>query len=163
MAVDDSIHHSRRADGTFCLTADQWVPSPIGEVFEFFSDAHNLEALTPAILHFKVLTPAPIAMFPGALIDYKLRLHGIPIRWKTEITEWDPPHGFVDTQLRGPYSLWHHTHRFETEGAGTRCRDTVLYRVFGGRLIQRLFVARDVEAIFTYRQSEMRKRFGQSA
>ncbi|MGB0592348.1 MAG: SRPBCC family protein [Myxococcota bacterium] len=161
--MDDSIHHTRRPDGTFCLTADQWVPSPIDEVFEFFSNAHNLEALTPDLLEFKVLTPAPIAMFPGALIDYRLRVHGIPLRWRTEITEWDPPHGFVDTQLKGPYTLWHHTHRFETEGEGTRCRDTVLYRVFGGRLIQSLFVGRDVEAIFTYRQSEMRSRFGNAA
>ena len=161
--MDDSIHHTRRPDGAFCLTADQWVPSPIDEVFDFFSNAHNLEALTPELLEFKVLTPAPIAMFPGALIDYRLRVHGIPLRWRTEITEWDPPHGFVDTQLKGPYTLWHHTHRFETEGEGTRCRDTVLYRVFGGRLIQRLFVGRDVEAIFTYRQSEMRRRFGHAA
>ncbi len=158
--MDDSIQHSRKADGTFCLEADQWVPRPIEEVFEFFSDAYNLECLTPSLLRFKVLTPAPIDMHPGTLIDYKLRVHGVPLRWRTEITEWDPPHSFVDTQLKGPYTLWHHTHRFESVNGGTRCTDTVLYRVFGGRLIQSLFVGRDVEAIFDYRQAEMRKRFG---
>ena len=161
--MDDSIQHTRREDGTFCLTADQWVPSPIEEVFAFFSDAHNLESLTPSLLRFKVLTPAPIDMHPGALIDYRLRVHGVPLRWRTEITEWNPPHSFVDTQLKGPYSLWHHTHRFTSERGGTRCTDVVLYRVFGGKLIQSLFVGRDVEAIFNFRQREMRRRFGEES
>jgi len=161
--MDPSIQHERQPDGSFCLTADLWVPSPVEDVFAFFSDAHNLEALTPALLRFQVLTPAPIEMAAGTLIDYRLRIRGVPMRWRTEIAEWDPPNGFVDVQLKGPYTSWHHTHRFATEDGGTRCRDIVRYRVFGGHLIQRLFVRRDVEAIFSYRQAQMRERFGSSA
>ena len=159
-ALKPEIDHTRQPDGTFRLTTELWVPSPIEEVFAFFSDAHNLEVLTPALLRFEVLTPAPIAMHPGTLIDYKLRLRGVPIRWRTEITQWDPPNSFVDTQLKGPYNLWHHTHRFEALEGGTRCEDEVLYRVFGGRLIQWLIVRRDVEAIFAYRQEQMARLFG---
>ena len=158
--MDPSIQHARQDDGSFCLTADLWVPSPIEEVFAFFSDAHNLETLTPELLRFQILTPAPIDMAPGTLIDYRIKVRGIPMRWRTEITEWDPPHGFVDTQLKGPYTSWHHRHGFVSEGEGTRCTDVVRYEVFGGRLIQQLFVRKDVEAIFSYRQAQMRRLFG---
>jgi len=96
-------------------------------VFPFFAEARNLETLTPPWLKFEVLTPAPIVMRPGTLIDYRIRVHGLPIRWRTEITAWDPPHRFVDVQLHGPYTLWHHTHTFEERDGGTLCLDHVRY------------------------------------
>lgn len=127
------------------------------EVFPFFADAHNLEAITPPLLRFRVLTPRPIEMRTGALIEYRLRIRGVPIRWKTRIEEWSPSTRFVDRQLSGPYRLWHHTHDFEPlPGGRTLMTDTVRYSVgFGpaGALAQRLFVDRDVAAIFDYRAS----------
>ncbi len=140
--------------------AELWLPRPRPEVFAFFAEARNLEAITPPWLKFEVLTPAPIEMRAGTLIDYRLRLHGIPIRWRTEITLWEPPVRFADTQLRGPYRLWVHTHTFEEKDGGTLCRDDVRYAVPGGALIERLFVRRDVERIFAHRQDVMRRRLG---
>lgn len=140
-----------------------WVPRSRAEVFAFFADARNLEALTPAWLKFEILTPAPIEMRPGALIDYRITVRGLPLRWRTEITRWDPPHEFVDVQLRGPYTLWHHTHRFEESEGGTRCWDEVRYRPRGGALMHWLFVRRDVERIFQYRQQRLRELFGDRA
>lgn len=145
---------------TFEIHRSIWLPRPRDEVFAFFSDAHNLERITPAFLRFQVLTPAPIAMRAGALIDYRLGLRGIPIRWRTEIREWEPPHRFVDVQLRGPYRLWHHEHTFVEENGGTRCEDRVRYQVPGGALVAKLFVERDVERIFEYRAEVMRELFG---
>ncbi|MEO6182393.1 MAG: SRPBCC family protein [Verrucomicrobiota bacterium] len=143
----------------FLFHAEVWLPRPRDEVFWFFSDARNLEALTPSWLKFEVLTPAPIAMQPGALIDYQIRVHGFPIGWRTEITEWSPPFRFVDVQLRGPYRLWHHTHIFEEREGGTLCTDEVRYRPRGGALVNWLFVRRDVERIFQYRQQKLREIF----
>jgi len=140
----------------FTFHAEVWLPRLREEVFAFFADAHNLQAITPPWLKFDVLTPAPIAMRPGTLIDYRIRVHGLPIRWRTEITEWNPPHSFVDVQLRGPYTLWHHTHTFEEREGGTLCIDDVRYRPRGGALMNWLFVRRDVERIFAYRQEALR-------
>ena len=131
-------------------------------MFSFFADARNLEALTPPWLKFEVLTPAPIEMRPGALIDYRIRVHGLPIRWRTEITEWSPPHRFVDVQLSGPYTLWHHTHTFEERDGGTLCRDDVRYRPRGGAMMNWLFVRRDVERIFATRRERLEEIFGAS-
>lgn len=139
----------------FTFHAELWLPRPRAQVFPFFADARNLEAITPAWLNFEVLTPAPIEMRPGALIDYRVRVHGLPIRWRTEITEWNPPHRFVDLQLRGPYSLWHHTHTFAERDGGTLCSDDVRYRPRGGALLNWLFVRRDVERIFRHRQERL--------
>ncbi|PTL54915.1 SRPBCC family protein [Paraconexibacter algicola] len=128
------------------------------EVFPFFADATNLEAITPPLLRFRVITPAPIEMAVGTLIEYRLRIHGLPIRWQTLIQRWDADArtpSFVDTQLRGPYALWHHTHTFEPVGDDrTEMTDTVRYAIgFGplGDLAHTLFVRRDVEAIFEHR------------
>ena len=125
------------------------------EVFPFFADAHNLEAITPPLLRFRVLTPRPIDMHAGTLIEYRLRVHGLPVRWKTRIEEWLPSSRFVDRQLSGPYRLWHHTHEFTAlPGERTLMTDVVRYSVgFGpaGEIARRLFVGRDVEEIFDYR------------
>ena len=98
-------------------------------------------------------------MQTGTLIDYRIRIHSIPIRWRTEIVEWNPPHRFVDVQLRGPYTFWHHTHTFEVRDGGTLCRDQVRYRPRGGRLMNWLFVRRDVERIFAFRHEKLHQMF----
>ncbi len=139
------------------------MPRPLREVFAFFSDAQNLEALTPPWMRFHILTPQPIEMFPGTLIDYRLRWHGIPLRWQTQIARWEPPDHFEDVQLKGPYRLWHHTHRFEAFAGGTRIHDLVRYALpFGilGRMVHALSVRRNVEEIFAYRQAKIREMFG---
>lgn len=112
---------------------------------------------------FEILAPAPIAMRPGAPIDYRIRVHGFPIRWRTEITEWQPPYQFVDVQRRGPYTLWHYTHTFEGRDGGTVCLDQVRNRPRGGALIHWLFVRRDVERIFQYRQRQQEEMFRSTA
>lgn len=145
------------------FTSEQWVPRPIEEVFEFFTDAGNLEELTPEWLKFEIVTPRPIVMRAGALIDYKLRFHGVPMKWRTEITEWNPPHQFQDIQLRGPYSLWRHTHTFEAVNHGTRLYDRVEYAIplgFIGQIVHALQVRQNVRAIFEYRQARIQERFG---
>ena len=142
--------------------AEQTLDAPLDRVFEFFSDAYNLERLTPSFLNFRVLTPRPIEMRSGALIEYKLRVRGVPIGWLTEILDWDPPHRFVDNQNRGPYRLWHHTHTFEAIGDSTRCTDTVRYRPPGGPfagLVNAIAVQRDVEQIFRYRMKTLEELF----
>lgn len=144
---------------TFTFQSELWLPQPKEQVFDFFGDARNLQAITPPWLKFEVLTPAPIVMRVGALIDYRLRVHGFPIRWQTEIAAWNPPHHFVDVQLRGPYTLWHHTHKFIDHKGGTNCVDEVRYRPLGGSLMNRLFVRRDIEEIFAYRREQLLKLF----
>ena len=129
------------------------------EVWPFFSNARNLERLTPGFLKFQVLTPDPIEMKEGTLIDYRLRIRGIPIRWQSRITVWDPPHRFVDEQVRGPYRYWIHQHTFEPDGDGTIARDLVRYDHIGGRLVNRLMVGRDVETVFAYRRKVLEEVF----
>ena len=137
------------------LRREQRLPAPPHDVFPFFADAGNLEAITPPWLRFRIATPGPIEMRAGTLIAYRLALHGIPVSWLTRIEAWDPGARFVDVQVRGPYRLWHHTHEFEPDGAdGTLMRDTVRYALpFGplGAAAHRLFVARDLAAIFDHR------------
>jgi ligand-binding SRPBCC domain-containing protein len=146
----------------FTFETALWLPQPREVVFAYFSDAANLQAITPPWLHFHILTPLPIAMRAGALIDYRLRVHGVPLRWRTRIAVWEPPFRFVDEQLRGPYRRWVHEHTFEAVDGGTLCRDRVEYDVPGGRLIERLFVRRDVEQIFAYRRQRLEERFGRA-
>lgn len=148
------------ADATrMILRAEQSFEAPIEKVFSFFSEAANLEDITPPWLNFRILTPQPIEMAQGTLIDYRLTLHWIPIRWRTEISEWHPPYQFVDRQLRGPYRLWRHTHTFEETDRGTHMTDIVEYSVPGGRLVNRLFVEPDLRVIFQYRQQRLAERF----
>jgi len=143
----------------FRLTTELRLPCGQSQVFDFFADAFNLEQITPPWLNFHVVTPRPIEMHNGALIDYRLRLHGIPIRWKTEICDWDPPFRFTDRQLKGPYRYWHHEHTFLAEGDHTLMRDQVDYAVPGGRLVHKLFVRHDVQQIFEYRRRVMAEMF----
>jgi ligand-binding SRPBCC domain-containing protein len=130
------------------------------ELFTFFSDAHGLEELTPPWLKFSVLSPAPTQIEAGTLIDYRLRIHGLPLRWQSRITVWEPPLRFVDEQIRGPYRRWHHEHAFEEVEGGTLCRDVVDYAVPGGWLIHELLVRRDLLRIFRFRQQKLERRFG---
>jgi len=141
------------------LSTRLFVPRDREAIFSFFADAGNLQRLTPPWLDFSILTPPPIPMHAGAFIDYRISVHGIPIRWRTEITEWAPPYRFVDRQLSGPYRLWHHTHRFTVVHGGTLVEDTVRYRPIGGGLVHGLFVRRDLERIFTFRQEEILRAF----
>src|SRR3954466_3342359 len=142
--------------GIHVLRREQRLEAPPEAVFPFFADARNLEAITPPLLRFRLLTPEPISMGPGTFLQYALQIHRMPVRWDTLIQEWDPPWRFVDVQVRGPYRLWHHTHELEAVdgGGATLMRDTVRYAIgFGvaGEIARRAVVARDLDAIFAFR------------
>ena len=144
---------------THLFRASMTLPLRRPEVFDFFGQASNLGLITPPELGFHIRTPAPIAMRPGTLIDYTIRLHGVPLQWRTEITRWEPPCEFVDTQLRGPYALWVHTHRFHERGGVTTIEDEVRYALpFGilGRIVHPL-VRRQLDRIFEYRRSAVER------
>jgi ligand-binding SRPBCC domain-containing protein len=145
---------------TFTLQRTQFLPRPRAAVFPFFADAANLEAITPPWLGFRILTPGPIVMGPGTLIDYRIRWRFVPLRWRTAITVWEPPVRFVDEQVRGPYRLWRHTHTFAEVSGGTAMTDVVEYALpLGplGRLMHRFIVERDLAAIFDYRREQVLK------
>ena len=121
----------------YLLEREQVVRAPAERVFEFFSNAENLAAITPGFVGFEILSPTPIEMCEGALIEYRLRLAGVPLRWRTRVTSWEPDHAFVDVQESGPYALWEHSHGFEPTPNGIRVTDRVRYALpFGplGRL-----------------------------
>ena len=145
------------------LYVEQWIPKPVKEIFPFFSEAKNLGVLTPEFLHFKILSQSTAEMEKGTLVDYQMKIHGIPIHWQTLIDEWEPGFQFVDTQLKGPYKSWHHTHRFIPMKGGTLLSDRVLYRlplgILGG-LAMGAKVRNDVQKIFDYRQKVINERFG---
>ena len=137
------------------LQREQRLDAPPAVVFPFFADARNLEAITPPLLRFRLLTPDPIAMGAGTFLQYALRVHGMPVRWDTLIQAWEPPRRFVDVQVRGPYALWHHTHELSALPDGrSLMRDTVRYALplgVVGAMAHRLVIARDLAAIFDYR------------
>lgn len=137
------------------LERSQYLEHPPDAVFDYFAEARNLEQITPPWLSFEVLTDEPLEMRLGTLIDYRLRVHRVPLRWTSRIEEWDPGRGFVDRQVRGPYGLWHHRHTFAPAGEGTVVGDAVDYAMPLGRvgdLAHPLFVRRDLERIFDYRR-----------
>lgn len=138
------------------------IHRPLTEVFDFFSKAENLNVLTPPELSFKILTPAPVNMKAGTIIDYKIRLMGVPFHWKTLISRWEPGRAFVDEQVRGPYKKWVHLHSFEEHPEGTKMTDRVEYEIPGGFLsypVLRWFVSPKVQSIFDYREKALRKIF----
>lgn len=139
-----------------------WLPLAPEALFPFFADAANLDAITPPWLHFHILTPLPIVMAEGTLIDYRLRVRGVPLRWRTRINTWQPPHHFVDEQIRGPYRLWIHEHTFEPRAGGTLARDRVRYAVPFDWLTHGWLVRPDVERIFEFRAAALRQRFAAS-
>lgn len=150
---------------TYRLVREQLIGRPIEDVFAFFADARNLETLTPPWLRFQVLTPGDIEMQAGTIIQYALRIHGLPVYWTTVIGSWRPPHEFVDVQLRGPYVLWHHRHTFQARGDETRMVDEVNYALpLGpfGRMLHRFFVRRDLERIFDFRREKIAQIFERS-
>jgi hypothetical protein len=140
--------------------SELWLPQSPEELFLFFSNASNLEQITPPWLNFQMLTPPGPGIGEGSLIDYRLRVHGFPVHWRTRINAWEPPHRFVDEQIRGPYRRWVHEHTFTSERGGTRMHDKVTYAVPLDVLVHRLFVLRDIKEIFQFRSGALRRRFG---
>jgi ligand-binding SRPBCC domain-containing protein len=136
------IHH---------LYSEVWLASPPEQVFRFFADPKNLQRITPDWLHFEILSPVT-KIGVGTLLDYRLKLRGIPMRWQSEIAVWQPPQRFVDRQTKGPYSLWVHEHTFREEKDGTTVGDHVEYGAFGGSLVHKFLIAPDLERIFRYRK-----------
>jgi uncharacterized protein (TIGR01777 family) len=148
------------ADPSHELITEQRLTRPPDEVFPFFSDPANLEKITPSFLRFRILGAPTPHIGNGTLINYALRLHGIPLRWQSRIDLWKPNHMFVDVQTRGPYTLWHHTHEFEPADGGTVIRDRVRYRLpFGalGDLVAGRMVRRDLEAVFDFRRQRIQE------
>ena len=140
--------------------SELWLPRSREEVFAFFSDPSKLDAITPPWLHFRTTTPGPIEMRSAALIDYKLRLRGFPMRWRTKIKVWEPPIRFVDEQIRGPYRMWIHEHTFEERDGGTLVRDRVRYAIALDLFVHRWLVRPDIERIFRFRTEKLREYFG---
>ena len=148
---------------TYILERTQLIRRPLEEVYEFFGDAGNLEAITPEFLNFQILTPRPIPMQPGTLIDYRIRLLGIPLKWRTQIETWEPPRRFTDVQLTGPYKLWHHTHEFLPVPEGTLMTDRVRYQMPAGplgRIVHALWTRQTLDRIFDYRFEKIEELLG---
>ena len=142
-------------ENEFRLTAEITLPQKLEPIFSYFSSAKNLENITPTFLKFRVINPDEINMSSGTIINYKLRIRGLPIRWTSLISIWEPPYRFVDEQLRGPYRYWIHEHTFKESDGGVLVKDYVRYQVLGGSLAHNLFVKRDVMKIFQFRQDKL--------
>lgn len=145
-----------RAGHAWRLSCAQRVPRPVTDVFPFFAAASNLERLTPDFLRFSVERASSESLGEGALIDYRLRLHGIPLRWRTRIDAWTPPWQFVDTQIKGPFRRWHHLHEFEPDGSGTLVKDTVTFDLYLRTLYRTPalgWIESDLRRIFEHRHA----------
>lgn len=160
MAIDMEPEWHARFPNAAVFEQRTFIPRPLDEVFDFFSRAENLEALTPPTVQFEILTPLPIEMRANARIDYRIKIHGIPVKWKTEIIVWEPGVQFVDVQLKGPYRLWHHRHTFAEVQGGVDMLDTVHYRSPLHALLVPLFIGKDIEKIFAHRTTALAELFG---
>lgn len=155
-----------RGDRLYTLSRQQWVNRPLDNVFPFFERPENLALITPPSLDFRLLTPSPVQMKQGRIIDYTIRVLGARVRWRSIISMYRPPHLFVDEQLIGPYSFWHHTHRFQDEGKGTRLLDKIRYALptllpdVLADLIHRWHVSPTLDQIFDYRRDKFQRLFG---
>jgi ligand-binding SRPBCC domain-containing protein len=160
--VENALKDLIPEGGDEVLEVKQWIPASMEDVFGFFSSAHNLERITPPWLNFQVLMPEGAPIEAGSLIDYRLKIRGMPAKWRTLIESWKPGEMFVDTQLRGPYRKWHHTHHFEKMGEGVLIEDRVLFRLplgWLGRTVAGPWVKSDVEQIFDFRKNAIRDIF----
>lgn len=167
MAIAGPCEPEREFDmtKTYRLVREQMVGRPLEDVFAFFADARNLEILTPPWLRFQILTPGQIEMRVGTIIQYALKVHGVPMHWTTAITIWKPPYEFVDVQLRGPYVLWHHRHTFESLGERTRMTDQVEFALplgLVGRTLYKFVLARDLTDIFDFRERAIERSLASS-
>lgn len=148
----------------YALRREQWIARPVDEVFAFFANAENLEKITPPWLGFRILSMSTPSIEERTTIRYRLRLHGIPVHWRTNICEWNPPHRFVDEQTKGPYRQWRHTHRFEAHGDRTKMIDEVQYSLpfsLLGSIVHALKVRKDISRIFDFRRLRIDALFGQ--
>ena len=143
----------------FQVHQEQLLSYPIEQAFRLLASPENLNLLTPPWVKFSILSPQPIEMAVGTIIEYRIRLRGVPVNWRSEITEWQPPFAFCDVQLRGPYRFWVHRHTFEEKPGGTLVTDHVDYGVLGGALVNRLFVAGELRRIFGYRKTRLHELF----
>lgn len=144
---------------TYQLQTNLWLPRPQREIFRFFSDPINLEKITPPWLRFEILSPSSLVVARGTRIDYRLRIRGLPIRWQSAITLWEPPLRFVDQQTRGPYRIWIHEHTFSGCEDGTIAGDSVVYAAPGGKLVQKWLIEPDLTRIFHYRHQVLQEIF----
>lgn len=163
-AAANAGSRSRTSTREFVIEREQTFRRPIDEVFSFFADARYLPLLIPEWIRFGMVDAGPVRMARGIRIDYAVRLHGIPFRWQSEITVWEPMRRFVDEQRRGPFRWWIHSHAFEEpEPGSTAVRDVISYGVPGGALIDRLIVAPDLERIFSHRRRRLEQILGETA
>ena len=157
-----AIRHGTLRKGLQFLETETFLPATINEVFAFFANAENLERITPPELAFQILTPTPIVMGEGTVIDYRLRLFGVPFRWRTGITSWQPNNRFIDEQVQGPYSKWTHVHSFSGNAEGTHMTDRVEYRLplQPAGIIALPLVRRQLDHIFRYRAGAIQQLLG---
>ena len=156
--MDKQLSITRGKDANYVLRSQTTVESDVSDTFAFFADAENLNLITPDWLKFTIVSDTPINMHSGTQIEYRLKIHGFPVKWRSEISLWDPPYKFVDTQIKGPYIMWSHMHTLEISPyGGTIVNDCVKYKVPFGRLTNRLFVERDLLRIFRYRNYATQK------
>ncbi|MDB4125794.1 SRPBCC family protein [Candidatus Marinimicrobia bacterium] len=148
---------------TYKIEYNQFIDLPIEDVFNFFSKPENLSLITPPRMNFEIMTPQPLEMKEGQLVDYALTIaYVIKLRWRTLITKYESPHIFIDQQIKGPYSLWHHTHTFEEKDGGTIIKDSVVYAIpFGllGRFVHAIYIKYDIQLIFKHRKKILTKIF----
>ena len=164
--LGNEIVEKFQREGYLNLSRQIFLNYSIDKVFDFFSDAGNLDILTPKWLNFNILTDMPISISKGTQIEYKLKYRGVPIRWTSNINEWEPPYFFIDEQIKGPYRKWIHFHNFQSKDSGTLVTDTVFYKIIGNKQIDGfldfLIIKSDLDRIFDYRIKTIRTIFSKN-